>query len=430
MRAPTARGRRSWRVPGGMRKRYPTGSSPWCSSSSAAAPWRSTRPRRRPSTWVRPGSTRRVARRSRSSWRASIATCSAEFPAMRAGIASLGPRRTSWGDMSHQRELALAALLAVAVTVAVLAGGGRSPSRESAFERRTSAFLAGPRGSKASYDVLARLGVPVERRRRPLFGLTREGARRPGLLVVLDPPLDLQAAEIAEVVRYVRGGGAVLAAGDGGGIAPCAGWVPARAGRGLRDSLPVVPRGPEPRLPAVATVLKPVEREDIPPPDASCPLLVASGADTLLAGRDARPVVLRLRYPGGGQVTLAADPGYFRNIVWRQTGVAAFAVPLFLAGRRGAIVWDEVHQRFGRGGSLTAGTPPRLVGAPAGWAIPQLAAGLLGAPALAAGGVGAARPGVDRRPPPPPGHPGGPAGRPGGGGGVGTGAGAADPENT
>src|SRR2546427_280119 len=88
--------------------------------------------------------------------------------------------------------------------------------------------------------------------------------------------------------------------GRGGGIAPCAGWVPARAGRGLRDSLPVVPRGPEPRLPAVATVLKPVEREDIPPPDASCPLLVASGADTLLAGRDARPVVLRLRYPRGG----------------------------------------------------------------------------------------------------------------------------------
>ena len=299
--------------------------------------------------------------------------------------------------MSHQRELALAALLAVAVTVAVLAGRGRSPSRESAFERRTSAFLAGPRGSKASYDVLARLGVPVERRRRPLFGLTREGARRPGLLVVLDPPLDLQAAEIAEVVRYVRGGGAVLAAGDGGGIAPCAGWVPARAGQALRDSLPVVPRGPELRLPAVASVLKPVEREKTPPPDASCPLLVASGADTLLAGRDGRPVVLRLRYPGGGQVTLAADPGYFRNIVWRQTGVAAFAVPLFLAGRRGAIVWDEFHQRFGRGGSLTAATLAWLAGAPAGWAMLQLAAVLLVALAVAAVRFGPARPVIDVR---------------------------------
>src|SRR3989454_10998556 len=294
--------------------------------------------------------------------------------------------------MSHRRELALAALLAVAVAVAVLAGRGRSPSRESAFERRTSAFLAGPRGSKATYDVLARLGVPVERRRRPLYGLTREGARRPGLLVVLDPPLDLQAAEIAEVVRYVRGGGVVLAAGDGGGIAPCAGWVPARAGQGLRDGLPVVPRGPELRLPAVAFVLKPVEREKPPPPDASCPLLVASGADTLLAGRDGRPVVLRLRYPGGGQVTLAADPGYFRNIAWRQTGVAAFAVPLFLAGRRGAIVWDEFHQRFGRGGSLTAATLAWLAGAPAGRALLQPPGGRRLRPPPPPGAGGAARP--------------------------------------
>ena len=299
--------------------------------------------------------------------------------------------------MSHRRELALAVLLAVAVAVAVLAGRGRSPSRESAFERRTSAFLAGPRGSKATYDVLARLGVPVERRQRPLFGLTREGARRPGLLVVLDPPLDLQAAEIAEVVRYVRGGGAVLAAGDGGGIAACAGWIATRAGQGLRDSLPVVPRGLELRLPAVASVLKPVAREKTPPPDASCPLLVASRADTLLAGRDGRPVVLRLRYPRGGQVTLAADPGYFRNVVWRQTGVAAFAMPLFLAGRRGAIVWDEYHQRFGRGGSLTAATLAWLAGAPAGWAMLQLAAVLLVALAVAAVRFGPARPVIDVR---------------------------------
>src|SRR2546426_2179562 len=299
--------------------------------------------------------------------------------------------------MSHRRELALAALLAVAVAVAVLAGRGRSPSRESAFERRTSAFLAGPRGSKATYDVLARLGVPVERRRRPLFGLAREGARRPGLLVVRHPPVDLQAAEIAEVVRYVRGGGAVLAAGDGGGIAACAGWIATRAGQGLRDSLPVVPRGLELRLPAVASVLKPVAREKTPPPDASCPLLVASRADTLLAGRDGRPVVLRLRYPRGGQVTLAADPGYFRNVVWRQTGVAAFAMPLFLAGRRGAIVWDEYHQRFGRGGSLTAATLAWLAGAPAGWAMLQLAAVLLVALAVAAVRFGPARRVIDVR---------------------------------
>src|SRR3989442_5943245 len=99
----------------------------------------------------------------------------------------------------------------------------------------------------------------------------------------------------------------------------------------------------------------------------------------------------------GGQVTLAADSGYFRNIVWRQTGVAAFAVPLFLAGRRGAIVWDEFHQRFGRGGSLTAATLAWLAGAPAGWAMLQLAAVLLVALAVAAVRFGPARRVIDVR---------------------------------
>jgi uncharacterized protein DUF4350 len=304
--------------------------------------------------------------------------------------------------MSHQRELALGALLAVAVTVAVLAGR-RSPSRQSAFERRTSAFLAGPRGSKASYDVLARLGRPVQRRRRPLFGLAREGRRAPGLLVVLHPPIDLQAAELAEVVGYVRSGGAVLAAGDGGGIVPCTGWVPERAGAGPTDSLPVRPPRPRLRLPPVVSVLKPAERDSTRSADDPCAMLVPSRTDTLLAVQDGRPVALRLHYPegtedgGGGQVTLVADPGYFRNVVWRHTDVPAFVVPLFLAGRRGAIVWDEFHQQFGRGGSLTGATLAWLAGTPAGWAILQLAAVLLAALAVAAVRFGPARPVIDVR---------------------------------
>src|SRR3989441_8820981 len=55
------------------------------------------------------------------------------------------------------------------------------------------------------------------------------------------------------------------------------------------------------------------------------------------------------------------------------------------------------HQRFGRGGSLTAATLAWLAGAPAGWAMLQLAAGLLVAPAVAAGRVGPARPVIDGR---------------------------------
>src|SRR2546425_2914179 len=51
----------------------------------------------------------------------------------------------------------------------------RSPD----FDFRASAFLSGPRGSSATYEVLARLRIPVERRRTPLFDLERDARHRP-----------------------------------------------------------------------------------------------------------------------------------------------------------------------------------------------------------------------------------------------------------
>jgi hypothetical protein len=119
-----------------------------------------------------------------------------------------------------------------------------------------STFLSGPQGSKALYDVLVRLGRPVERRRTALFTLAEDTVRRPALLVVLNPPIHLQAAELEQVVRFVGGGGNVLAAGTGGGITGCSGWnvkLP-RQGFGV-DSLPVRARE-ELRLPPVARVLE------------------------------------------------------------------------------------------------------------------------------------------------------------------------------
>src|SRR2546425_6840593 len=55
------------------------------------------------------------------------------------------------------------------------------------------------------------------------------------------------------------------------------------------------------------------------------------------------------------------------------------------------------HQRFGRGGSLTAATLAWLAGAPAGWAMLQLAAVLLVALAVAAVRFGPARRVIDVR---------------------------------
>src|SRR6266700_3867010 len=128
--------------------------------------------------------------------------------------------------MSYRLEIGLALLLASAVGVAVFAAHRTPKPQERDF--RASTFLSGPDGSQALYRVMVRLGRPVERRRTALFALVDDTSQRraspPALVVVLDPPMGLESAELDQVVRFVQHGGAVLAAGYGGGITRCAGW--------------------------------------------------------------------------------------------------------------------------------------------------------------------------------------------------------------
>src|SRR3989442_455906 len=76
--------------------------------------------------------------------------------------------------MSHRLELGLALALALAVSVAVAAG--RRGSERPEFDLLPSTLLSGPLGSRALYDVLARLRVPVARRHTPLFDFARDTA--------------------------------------------------------------------------------------------------------------------------------------------------------------------------------------------------------------------------------------------------------------
>ncbi len=160
--------------------------------------------------------------------------------------------------MSRRVELLIALLLALTTAIGLLLGG--PPERESPLDTRASTFRSAPDGSKALYDVLVRLGIPVERRRTPLFDLGKSGARQaaPAVLVVLDPSQDLLAAELAKVVRFVRAGGALVAAGAGGGITRCVGWGTAHEHRFFpTDSFGVVSPG-ELDLPPVADFLTPL----------------------------------------------------------------------------------------------------------------------------------------------------------------------------
>src|SRR5260370_12542885 len=102
-----------------------------------------------------------------------------------------------------------------------------------------------------------RLRTPTERRRRPLFDFLADSGRRPGVLVVLDPPLDLEGAELAQVRDFVLRGGSVVAAGWGGGITPCVRWrLRYRYAFPPSASLPVAAPRPGLALPAVTNYLQ------------------------------------------------------------------------------------------------------------------------------------------------------------------------------
>src|SRR6266571_4939997 len=170
--------------------------------------------------------------------------------------------------MSYRLEIGLALLLASAVGVAVFAAHRTPKPQERDF--RASTFLSGPDGSQALYRVMVRLGRPVERRRTALFALVDDTSQRraspPALVVVLDPPMGLESAELDQVVRFVQHGGAVLAAGYGGGITRCAGWRLHPEGA-LDDSVAVRPpldvgaqHAAPLRLPGAARVFAPRPR--------------------------------------------------------------------------------------------------------------------------------------------------------------------------
>src|SRR5207247_2528451 len=246
------------------------------------------------------------------------------------------------------------ALLALTVGIVLVFGG--EPERESSLDTRPSTLRSGPDGSKAVYDVLVRLGVSTERRRRPLFDLNRDPRHPPAVLAVLDPFLQLEAAELQQVARFVRAGGTVVSAGSGGGITRCAGWVTANAARLLRvDSFPVQPPAPGLDLPPVADYLRPpgVAGET----DAArrmrggdieadgCETLTPIARDTLLRLRNGRPAALRLRYRGGGSIALVADVGAVAAGLEGAGGVDT-AVGLTVSGLR---------RRLGRVGLLPAG---------------------------------------------------------------------------
>ena len=315
--------------------------------------------------------------------------------------------------MSYRLEIGTALLLAVAIAIGIWAANQKPTTPDLDF--RTSTYLSGPNGSKALYEVLSGLGRPSERRRTGLLTLATQRAHRPAILVLLDPIIDLQDAELEQVARYVHAGGAVVAAGDGGGVMSCTGWRRQRGGIGNTDTIGVRALETDVRLPPTKQVLtaqKPettargrLEKlrkgaeEDTRP--GVCNTLVPFKVDTVVVALSDRPAILRLRYRGGGTITLVADPAWFTNRAWRDSDVPIALLPLLTprADRPGRVVWDEYHQGFGYGNqaSFSARTWDWLRSTPAGWAILQLVAVALAWLAMTSVRFGPARSVIERR---------------------------------
>ncbi|HEY7685318.1 MAG TPA: DUF4350 domain-containing protein [Gemmatimonadales bacterium] len=319
--------------------------------------------------------------------------------------------------MSHRTELGLALLLAVALTVALLAGR-RHPRATEPYEP-VSTYFSGPTGGRGPYDVLARLGVPVERRRTTLFDLARQARRRPAVLMVVAPSRWLASAELEAVAHYIAAGGALVAVGDAGGLTQCLGWdtaTPDSAGIAGRDSAAVaVPAGLA-RLPGVRWVMQSVAQDTLEGDtkraaelrklgrpgglireEGECDSTTLVATDTLLATVQGDPVVIRLHYRGGGRALLVSEDDYFRNRAWRDTDVPGLLVPLIVPETRGRVSWDEYHHGHGAEGSLTRAALAWMARSPIGWVLWQLVAVALVWLVVTAVRFGPPRSVIDRR---------------------------------
>jgi Domain of unknown function (DUF4350) len=293
----------------------------------------------------------------------------------------------------RRRELVLVAGFAAALVGVAFLGRAAAPAAE-LQDPRPSTFLWGPRGASALAETMEALGVAVERRRTPLFGLTEEVDSADGVALAIFEPLDpLSEGEDAEVEAWVRRGGHVILVGRTGvekrlGVAVVDGSVVSDQSQ----PIPVVPPPGIDSLPPVSAVLGGAR----PAPGARARPAIRR-RDTLLVATNRRVVAERIRVAGGGEALVLADVDWLANRSLRETDVGALIVPWMLAGGIRRIVVDEYHQGFGHRWAIFVATWGWLRRNPAGWVMLQLAAAGLLALAVAAVRFGPALQRIERR---------------------------------
>jgi hypothetical protein len=300
--------------------------------------------------------------------------------------------------MRPRLELGLAAGILLALGVGAVALGTRR-ARNADTDPRRSTYLATPSGSRAWADALARLGVQVERYRRPSLSL---GMLEPGaVFAVIGPTGGLDAREGAHLAGL---SGDLLLAGPGTeSVMTCLGYrVAVRRGDAAALKAPAgAEQLPMPR--ARAELVRHLATTVVDSSDTydgqrhTCTVPTPSRVDTLLRTLNDRPVALRLGYADGRAVTLVADDRLFRNQTLRKTAAGPIMLGLVTPRYRRLVV-DEFDQGYPTSsGSLAGATLQWSLRSPWGWIVWQLVA--VGVIALVAAGIrfGPARSAIPRR---------------------------------
>ena len=294
---------------------------------------------------------------------------------------------------------------ALTLLVALGAALGRRGNNPAERDPRPSSYLAGPAGVRGLAEALLRLGIAVQRSRRPLRSLLTgvDSASRTAV-VLLNPDEGLDGSEIQLLADWSaqRGGPDLVLAGlQVSPLMHCFGY--GVDGRMSVDRLPVRPPVPGESWPEVGAVLAArggsVVADSSRLADAtitSCTVVEARAIDTLLVTRSGRVAALRIhRADRDGSITLLADPVLLENRAVRETAAGPFALGLFV-GRYDRVIFEERSHGFGEAGSLLSATLEWSRHSPWGWGAWQFA--IVGLLALAAGAVrfGPVRPAIPR----------------------------------
>jgi hypothetical protein len=268
----------------------------------------------------------------------------------------------------RRREWILLGLFLAGMLAAGFLGRRAAPDA-TLQDPRASTYLTGPAGAGALAETLEALGIEVERRRLPLFGVAGDLDERGGRtsLAVLEPAYDMTAEEAREVAEYVRAGGTVVLAGRTGAereLGVSVVWVQ-DLGSG-DDTAAVSPPEGIGSVPGVWSVLGRTRWA------GSRLALSPIRVDTLLEAMNRRAVAWRMEFRGGGRALVIAESDWIRNRAMRETDVGALVIPWLLSLGVERLVVDEYHQGFGRSGAIVGAAWRWLRGGPAGWAMLQL----------------------------------------------------------